>query len=146
MTNSPGQRGEADAEANEETAPPARAIIAGHAGFADGLVSAVEQIAGTGSVFVPLSNSGLTSENIEERFRAAALANHVRVFFTDLPAGSATLAVRRLMRKDPRLILVTGANLATLLEFVFHAEEDPVEAARRAAEKGRASLVSHGGT
>ena len=122
-----------------------RAIIAGHAAFAEGLVSAVEQIAGAGNVFVPLSNTGLTTEDIESLFRAAASENRVRVFFTDLPGGSATFAVRRMMRADPSLVLVTGANLATLLEFVFHADEEPAEAARRAAEKGRAALVSHGG-
>ena len=138
MTSSAADEGGAHA-----TAP--RAIIAGHASFAEGLVSAVEQIAGAGSVFVPLSNSGLSSEDIESQFRAAASANRVTVFFTDLPGGSATFAVRRMMRADPSIVLVTGANLATLLEFVFHADEAPGEAARRAAEKGRAALVSHGG-
>ena len=49
------------------------------------------------------------------------------------------------MRDDPSIVLVTGANLATLLEFAFNAGDDPVEAARRAAEKGRAALVTHGG-
>ena len=123
-----------------------RAIIAGHGGFADGLVSAVEQIAGAGGVFITLSNKGLSGEDIEVMFREAASASAIRVFFTDLPGGSATIGVRRLMRTDPEIVLVTGANLPTLLEFVFHAKEEPAEAARRAAEKGRASLVTHGST
>jgi PTS system N-acetylgalactosamine-specific IIA component len=122
-----------------------RAIVAGHASFADGLISAVEQIAGSGHLFKAVSNTGLSGEGCEANFRAAALASGVKIFFTDLPGGSATLAVRRMMRDDSSIVLVTGANLATLLEFAFHAQEEPAQAARLAAEKGRAALVSHGG-
>jgi len=122
-----------------------RAIVAGHAAFSEGLVSAVEHIAGAGGIFLPLSNTGLGAEEIESVFRGAATQHGITVFFTDLPGGSATLAVRRIMRSDASIVLVTGANLATLLEFAFHAADEPVEAARRAAEKGRASLMAHGG-
>jgi PTS system N-acetylgalactosamine-specific IIA component len=122
----------------------ARAIVAGHGSFPEGIVSAVEQITGFGSVFVPLSNAGLSGEDIETRLRSRAAELNVKVFFTDLPAGSATIAVRRIMRDTPGVILVTGANLATLLEFVFRGEERPGEAARHAAEKGRAGLTTHG--
>lgn len=118
------------------------AIVAGHGSFAEGLVSAVEQISGRGDVFETLSNTGLTGEDIEARFRAAAADSGVRVFFTDLPGGSATMAVRRLMRNEPGLVLITGANLATLLAFAFHADADPGTAARRAAEKGRAAITA----
>jgi PTS system N-acetylgalactosamine-specific IIA component len=66
------------------------------------------------------------------------------VIFTDLPGGSATLAVRKMMRTNPDIVLVTGANLATLLEFVFHADVDAKTAARTAAEKGRAAMSVFG--
>lgn len=128
-----------------DTPVGARAIVAGHGAFPDGLVSAVEQISGCGGVFRAISNSGLSGQDIEQALREAAEVSKVRVFFTDLPGGSATLAVRRLMRTDPTIVLVTGANLATLLEFVFQAGVDPREAARLAAEKGRAALASFGG-
>ena len=122
-----------------------RAIVAGHAMFADGMISAVEQIAGAGHLFRAVTNTGLSGPACEVNFRAVAVESGVRVFFTDLPGGSATLAVRRMMRDDSSIVLVTGTNLATLLEFAFHSGEDPVAAARLAAEKGRASLVTHGG-
>ena len=138
MTNSGG-------DADLPTIPAAaRAIVAGHGSFPEGIVSAVEQITGFGSVFVPLSNAGLSGEDIETRLRSRATELNVKVFFTDLPAGSATIAVRRIMRDTEGVILVTGANLATLLEFVFRGEERPGEAARHAAEKGRAGLTTQG--
>lgn len=122
-----------------------RAIVAGHGVFSEGLVSAVDQITGRGDLFVAVSNIDLSGQDMEGRLREQILASGAKVFFTDLPGGSATLAVRRLMRADPDLILVTGANLATLLEFVYQANSDSREAAGRAAEKGRASLAAYGG-
>jgi PTS system N-acetylgalactosamine-specific IIA component len=139
MTSRVEEPGSKDAEA-----PAPRAIIAGHGSFPEGMVSAVEQISGYGKVFVALSNSGLTGEDIESRLRTRSQANGIKVFFTDLPAGSATIAVRRIMRDTEGVVLVTGANLATLLEFVFRGEETPGDAARHAAEKGRSSLCAYG--
>jgi PTS system N-acetylgalactosamine-specific IIA component len=141
MTSSPG----GDPSGGEVQTPPApRAIVAGHGTFPQGIVSAVEQITGFGNVFIPLSNSGLSGEDIEGRIREHAKSSGISVFFTDLPAGSATIAVRRMMREDPSLILVTGTNLATLLEFVFRGEESPADAARHSVEKGRAALDTQG--
>ena len=121
-----------------------RAIVAGHGSFPQGIVSAVEQITGFGNVFIPLSNSDLSGEGIEERIRDRATEFGIKVFFTDLPAGSATIAVRRMMRDTTGIILVTGANLATLLEFVFREEESPGDAARHAVEKGKIALAAQG--
>ena len=139
MTSSAGEPDSTDAEPQTP-----RAIIAGHGSFPEGMISAVEQITGYGKVFVALSNSGLSGEDIESRLRTRSESLGLKVFFTDLPAGSATIAVRRIMRDTEGVILVTGTNLATLLEFAFRGEETPAEAARHAAEKGRTSLCAHG--
>lgn len=130
-----------------ESLPPLspRAIIAGHGAFPDGMVSAVQQITGLGNVFIPMSNADMSSEGIETRLRTHARELGLRVFFTDLPGGSATMAVRRMMRDFDDIVLVTGANLATLLEFVFRGDELPGDAARHSAEKGRSSIVVQGG-
>ena len=122
----------------------ARAVIVGHGSFASGLVSAVEQIAGKGEIFVAVSNAGLSGADIEQRIQQALEASGAQVLFTDLPAGSCTMSARRLQRARPGLVIVTGVNLAAALEFAFRpADESPDRAAQAAAEKGRATLLVH---
>lgn len=118
-----------------------RAIVIGHGGFSAGLVSAVDQICGMAGKLVGLSMMGLTPEDIEQAIRAELSRTGARVIFTDLPAGSATLAARRIVKDDASVVLVSGVNLATLLDFVFNAGASPTEAARSAAERGKASLI-----
>lgn len=126
---------------SETEAPKkARAIVVGHGEFSAGLASAVQQITGMADQFVCLSNTGMAPSDIETALRSH-LAEGVRVIFTDLPAGSATMAARRVARDRPELVLVSGVNLATLLDFVCSSAASPAEAARGAAERGRASLV-----
>jgi len=137
MTSSP--------DADEDARPRPRAIVVGHGSFADGMIDAVELITGRGHVFAALSNRGLSGDEIEARLRETVEATGAKVFFSDLPAGSATLAVRRLMRGRSDCVLVTGANLAALLEFAFQTATSPVDAARHASEKGRLAVVVTGG-
>jgi len=131
-------------ESGEPSESP-RAIVAGHGDFPEGIVSAVELVSGRGALFVPVSNRGLGAADIETVLTETASKAEINVIFTDLPGGSATLAARRLMRTNPDITLVTGANLATLLEFVFQTAVDPRSAARAAAEKGRAAISAFGG-
>lgn len=121
-----------------------RAVVAGHGDFAAGLLSAVLQITGRDDVFVGLSNRALSAQDVDRALRAAVAAGPVQVIFTDLPAGSCTMAARRLQREDPLLVVVTGVNLATLLDFVFSEGPDAVSAAGSAVEKGRAALAIAG--
>ncbi|MGI8546675.1 MAG: PTS sugar transporter subunit IIA [Gemmatimonadaceae bacterium] len=130
----------------DSSAQVPRAIVAGHGMFPDGVVSAVEQITGRGSLLVSFSNAGLGREEIESGMRRLLAQHGVSVIFTDLLGGSATLAARRIMRDVPSLTVVTGANLSTLIDFVFcDGSMTSGEAARHAAEKGRASLTATGG-
>src|SRR6185503_4921015 len=118
-----------------------RAIVVGHGEFAGGLVSAVGQICGMADKLVVMSMMGMTPEDIESAIRAQLSSTGARVIFTDLPAGSATIAARRIVKDEPGLVLVSGVNLATLLDFVFNTSVPPTEAARAAAERGKASLI-----
>lgn len=118
-----------------------RAIVVGHGEFAGGLVSAVGQICGLAEKLVVISMMGKTPEDIEGALRQEIARTGARVIFTDLPAGSATIAARRIVKEDPGVVLVSGVNLATLLDFVFNTSVPPTEAARAAAERGKASLI-----
>ena len=129
-----------------ETSAPAtpRAIVAGHGDFAAGLVSAVQQITGRGDQFIPVSVQTLSIEDIEALLRQRMLDANVRVIFTDLQAGSCTMASRRILRGMDDAVLVAGTNLPTLLDFVFAEGRTPPEAARHAAERGRSAITAHG--
>jgi mannose/fructose-specific phosphotransferase system component IIA len=118
-----------------------RAIVIGHGEFAGGLVSAVGQICGMADKLVVLSMMGMTPEDIEGTIREQLALTGARVIFTDLPGGSATIAARRIVKDTPGVVLVSGVNLATLLDFVFNSTLSPTEAALAAAERGKASLI-----
>ena len=124
---------------------PKLAIVAGHADFATGLVSAVEAIAGHGNRLVPIQVRGLCGEDIQALLRDRLRETGALVIFTDLQAGSCTMAARRVLREVPGALLVAGANLPMLLDFVLSSGTDPVVAARAAAERGRAAVSVHGG-
>jgi PTS system N-acetylgalactosamine-specific IIA component len=135
------------ADSPEPATPAAQdapiAIVAGHAEFADGLISAVEKITGRGARLVSVSNRGLGPAEIEATMRAAADATSVRVIFTDLPAGSCTIAARRLLRDRPDLRLVTGANLPAVIDYVLSVDvdADPSDALAHAVDRGRGALT-----
>ena len=122
-----------------------RAIVMGHGDFATGLISAVEQITGRGRLLLPLAVKQLGIEDIEALLRKEMLAAGVRVIFTDLQAGSCTMASRKILRGMDDAVLVAGVNLPTLLDFVFADTVPPVVAARHAAERGKASITAVGG-
>src|SRR5512133_354083 len=121
-----------------------RAIVAGHGEFAAGLVSAVQQITGRGEQLIPVAVHTLGVEAIEALLRQRMLETGVRVIFTDLQAGSCTMASRRILRGMDDAVLIAGANLPTLLDFVFAEGRSAPEAARHAAERGRAAISAHG--
>lgn len=139
---------------NTEAARPV-AVVAGHGDVAAGLVSAVAQITGRGESLVAVSNRGLGLDQVEAAIAEAAAAPSVVAIFTDLPAGSCTIAARRLLRARPDLALVVGANLPTLLDFVCGMDgacddaapsaEDRAEGVRtivaRAVERGRSGIA-----
>ena len=118
-----------------------RAIVAGHGEFASGLVSAVDVITGRGAQLVPVAVPGLCAEDIEKLIRERMEENKVKVIFTDLQAGSCTMAARRILRGAGDAVLIAGVNLPTLLDFVFAEQMDPIDAARHAAERGRVAIT-----
>ena len=122
-----------------EAAP--RAIVAGHGDFASGLVSAVDVITGRGAQLIPVAVPGLCAEDIEKLIRERMTESGVKVIFTDLQAGSCTMAARRILRGAGDAVLIAGVNLPTLLDFVFAEQMTAIDAARHSAERGRAAIT-----
>ena len=52
------------------------------------------------------------------------------------------MAARRIARLDSTISIVTGANVAMLLDFAFHREQTPAQAAARAAATGKGSITA----
>ncbi|MBM3884972.1 MAG: hypothetical protein FJ361_03900 [Gemmatimonadetes bacterium] len=115
------------------------AVVAGHGSVAAGLCSAVTQIVGTQHALVAVSNEGGSPDEIRAALEAALDASGAAVLFTDLPAGSCTMAARRIARARPELVVVTGVSLPVLLAYVTGSE---VAAAVRA---GQGALAVVGG-
>lgn len=127
-----------------DSASTPRAIVAGHGDFAAGLVSAVQQITGKGGIFVPVAVQKLSVQDIEELLRSKMMEAGVTVIFTDLQAGSCTMASRRILRGMEDAVLIAGTNLPILLDFAFSEALSAPEAARHAAERGRSAITVHG--
>ena len=122
-----------------------RAVVACHGELAGGLISAVQLISGRGDAFRALSNRDLGPVELEDLVREAVTAIDAKVVFTDLPAGSCTVAARRVARDIPGLVGVTGTNLSVLLAWVF-APDGGAARCNNAVERGhRAMSVFPGG-
>ncbi|HET9132725.1 MAG TPA: hypothetical protein VFN90_00340 [Gemmatimonadales bacterium] len=102
-----------------------RGVIVAHGGLAAALVDAVEQIAGAGSGLAAVSNTDCDRGALEDRI-LAAVGEGPAVVFIDMPSGSCLFAAMRRLQAFPTVRVVTGVNLAMLLEFVFRREE-PLE-------------------
>ena len=110
-------------------------VIVSHAAVAQALVAAVAGITGIEGALVPVSNEGCGTEALAERLREA-VGNGPAVLFVDLPGGSCLTSSARYAKQHADISVVTGVNLAMLLDFVFHRDVPPADAARRAVEAG----------
>ena len=114
-------------------------VVVCHASLAGALVQAAEQISGISDALVPVSNTGCDRDTLEERV-LAALRGRPAVVFVDLASGSCSFAVLKRLRGEPLVKVVTGVNLAMLVDFVFHRTLSPDEAAARAMAAGEKSI------
>lgn len=112
-----------------------RGVVVCHGALARALVEATEEIAGVAGGLIPVSNAGCGRDDLEGRI-AEAVGDQPAVVFVDMASGSCLMAVLRRLRERPNLGVVTGVNLAMLLDFVFHRELDADAAAARAAQVG----------
>jgi mannose/fructose-specific phosphotransferase system component IIA len=86
-----------------------------------------------------VSNTGCDRDALEDRV-LAAVDRRPAVVFVDLASGSCLFAVLKRLRTEPSVKVVTGVNLAMLVDFVFHRSLSPTEAATRAVAAGEKSI------
>jgi len=118
---------------------PVRGVVACHGRLAEALIDAVERISGIQGALVPVTNSECDKGLIEKRIAAAAGAGPAMVF-TDLPSGSCLIAAATLARRQNAIVVVTGVNLAMLIDFVFHRDLPLAEVAARVSVSGHKAI------
>jgi mannose/fructose-specific phosphotransferase system component IIA len=116
-----------------------RGIIVSHAAVAQALVTAVGAITGIQDALTAVSNEGCGTAELGERLRQA-IGEGPAVVFVDLPGGSCFTSSVRYAKQHVEIAVVTGVNLAMLLDFVFHRDIPPAEAARRAVDAGAKAI------
>jgi mannose/fructose-specific phosphotransferase system component IIA len=114
-------------------------VVVCHGTLAEALVHAADQISGLSGALVPVSNTGCDRDTLEERV-LAAVNGRPAVVFVDLASGSCLFAVLKRLRSQESVKVVTGVNLAMLVDFVFHRSLSPADAASRAVAAGEKSI------
>ena len=114
-------------------------VVVCHRDLAPALVGAAEQITGIRDALTAVSNTDCDRGQLEERVRAA-VDGRPAVVFVDMASGSCLVATLHRLRDAPRVAVVTGVNLAMLLDFLFHRELTPAEAADRAVAVGTRAI------
>jgi mannose/fructose-specific phosphotransferase system component IIA len=106
------------------------------------MVDAVERIAGMEEgALLPLSNEGKSPEALQAEL-GGVLDPGPAIIFTDLSSGSCALSAMVCCRDNPSHVVLFGANLPILLDFVFNRDLPLQELVPRLLEKGRESLKS----
>jgi mannose/fructose-specific phosphotransferase system component IIA len=117
-----------------------RGILVTHGVMAAGMIDAVQRISGApDEALVAVSNEGRAPEQLQADI-VEAMGEGPVVIFTDLGAGSCTLAARLSCADRARVAVVTGVNLPMLLDFVFHRADPLDQLAERMVEKGRSGV------
>lgn len=114
-----------------------RGIVVAHGEMARGMVTAVNRIAGRDDgALVAVSNQGKGPDELRDEI-GAMLGENPTVIFTDLGAGSCTLAALGSCRDRGRVAVVSGVNLPMLIEFVFNRARPMPELLERLESKAR---------
>jgi mannose/fructose-specific phosphotransferase system component IIA len=116
-----------------------RGVVVCHARLASALIEAAEQISGVRGALIPVSNTDCDRGTLEERI-AQAVDGKPAVVFVDMASGSCLFATLNRLRATAGVKVVTGVNLAMLMDFLFHRELPAGDAAARAATAGTKAI------
>ena len=120
---------------------PLRGVVAGHGDVAAALVHAVEQISGVTGALTPVSNTDCDRGTLEDKIMAA-VGEGPAIVFIDMPSGSCLFAAMRRLSATSGVRVVTGVNLAMLLEFVFHRDGTADAVAEHVATVGARAVAA----
>lgn len=112
-----------------------KGVVVGHGTLAAAMVDAVQRIAGADTGLTPISNTDCDRGTLEERI-LAAVGEGPAVVFIDMPSGSCLFAAMRRLEGKTGTRVVTGVNLAMLLEFVFRRDGNVDEVAEQMVQVG----------
>lgn len=118
-----------------------KGVVVAHGALASALIGAVEQIAGTDTGLVAVSNIDCDRGTLEDRL-FTAVAGGPAIVFIDMPSGSCLFAAMRRLSTAEGVRVVTGVNLAMLLEFVFHRDGTADTVAEHVAAVGARAVVA----
>lgn len=118
------------------------ALLVMHADLSAALLRAAEQVTGPIDGVETLSNAGLSRDQLEQE-----IAKHVGrwpgggLVFADFWGGSCHLCGASAARGRGEVVVVTGLNLPTLVDYVHNREKyGVVELAERLQKKGQESI------
>jgi mannose/fructose-specific phosphotransferase system component IIA len=121
-------------------------VVVAHGGLAEGFLSALARVAGEQDNIWPLSNHGLTGEELEDRIRGILTerrAGREAYLLSDMDGGSCGQACRRLLADGVVKAVFFGVNLPLLVEFVFLQDEPFERFTALAVDKARTALGAH---
>ena len=118
---------------------PLIGVIVAHTEVAEALLAAVRAIAGEDAGLVAVSNRGCDRDALTRELDAA-VGGRTAVVFTDMAGGSCAHTAVALARGRADVKVVTGVNLAMLVDFAFHRDLPVEAAARRAVDIGRTAV------
>lgn len=118
------------------------AILVMHADLSAALLRAAEKVYGEIEGVDMLSNEGLSRDGLEEAItRCVTSWKSGGLVLTDFWGGSCHVCGQRAARGQGEIIIVTGVNLPTLIDYLHNREAYGVaELAERLRQKGQDSI------